>query len=127
MSPLTDQIIVLPTTIQSSKIDLEVFDYKDASKTLILETEINSRVIQPEIFYTKIFSTKNEKYWYGLTLQLVTSFVRDMLSNENSDTIYKRSRPLLNELKEKLNNKLTDYGILIESFEFEKVNFSEEY
>lgn len=53
--------------------------------------------------------------------QLYKSYVRDSLASKTIDDMYGKSRGMLNELKISLNERLKDFGILLESIEIETV------
>ena len=119
--PIIDQIIVISTAIQLLEIKLELFDYQQANDKLILDIAINWRVIRPEEFFRNLFSNINNNTSYDSLIQLFKSELRDMFAEKNIDTILRRSRDLISELKEKMNDKVEVYGIIVESLEIENV------
>ena len=95
--PLIDQILILPAAIQLSKIDLEVYDYQQAQKTVIIDLEINWRIITQEIFYRKFFSITGNNIKNDELEQLYKSYLRDSLANKTIDEMFRKSRSMMNE------------------------------
>ena len=120
LQPLVDQVIILPTAMQLSKFNLELFDYQQKQKSFQVDLELNWRIVQPEMFYRSFFSIR-ENVKYEKLMQLYNSYLRDLLANKTIDDMYRKSRSMMNELKNTLNEKLKDDGIVIESLEIETV------
>ncbi len=121
LMPLIDQIIIVSAAMQLTKIDVELYDYQQAQKTLIVGIELNWRVNKPEIFYRRFFSTKDNTIKSEELFQLYRSFLRDTLASKTIDDLYGKSRSIMHELKDSLNGKLNNSGVLLESVEIETV------
>lgn len=119
--PLIDQVIILPVAMQLTKLELELYDYQQALKTLIINLELNWRIKQPEIFYAKFFSMTENNIKNGELEQLFKSFVRDSLVTKTLDDMYGKTRNMMNDVKDALNERLKDFGIGLESLEIETI------
>jgi regulator of protease activity HflC (stomatin/prohibitin superfamily) len=119
--PMIDEVIALPLMIQETAMEINIYDYQNFRDTLIVTTKINWRIEEPEIYYAKIYSNKQEKEKNELIRNLFASAIREILATKNYETIMRRKRELIKEMKEEMNEKMDEYGIIIEALELEEI------
>ncbi len=120
LQPLADIAIVLPTAMQLTKLNIKLDAYQQAQGSLIIDLELNWRIIQPELFYRRFYSMR-EKIRYDELEETYKNYLRELLALKTINDIYGKTRSMIRELKDILNDHLKENGILLESIEIETV------